>query len=171
VRTNDEQLELVIEVSEISNVWNYTNGFDHTAFNIFFDIVSDAGVNALPGLNTDMPDGAKWDMSHRLYGMGSSVHTADGANTDAPGELATGKPEFRVDYDNRTFTILYDRSELGVESWNSAVIYIATWDADEFGRLRPIGKEATAAQLGGGGAAAPRILDDMVITLAKRDAP
>ncbi|MEO1220730.1 MAG: glucodextranase DOMON-like domain-containing protein, partial [Pseudomonadota bacterium] len=171
IRANDEQLELVIEVAEISNVWNYTNGFDHTAFNIFFDTHPDGGANVLPGLNTEMPDGFAWDHSHRLYGMGSSFHSALGADADKAGELASGKPEIRVNYESSTFTILYNRSELGIESWLSAAIYIATWDADEFGRLRPLGETASAGQLGGGDAASPLILDDMVITLGERGAP
>ncbi|MEL7198814.1 MAG: alpha-amylase family glycosyl hydrolase [Pseudomonadota bacterium] len=170
-RANDEQLELVIEVAQISNVWNYINGFDHTAFSIFIDAEPAGGISDLPGMFAQMPKGAKWDVNHRLFGMGSTIHTSEGAAADQLGKLAAGRPEFQIDYANRTVTILYERSSLDIDSWENARIYIATWDADEFGRFRELGSEATAGQIGGGAPDDPRILDDVMIALPESSAP
>jgi C-terminal binding-module, SLH-like, of glucodextranase/Alpha amylase, catalytic domain len=156
IRANDEELELSIEVGEIKNVWNYINKVDHASFSIYIDSDDLNGVKALPGLAYDMPKDARWDFSHRLFGMGSAIHLATGANSEDFGMPLAGQPFIKIDAGRRRFTIRYSRTALGIKSW----------DSDEFGRYRKLGTEASAKQLGGSNASDPHRLDDIFISLA-----
>jgi len=161
VRTNGDLLELVIKVGEIKNVWNYTNKFDHAAFAIFVDTPQVEGALALPGLNSVMPQRQTWEISHRLFGMSSAVHTSDNATASQFGRSLDIKPNISIEPETKTITIVYRRTALGIKSWAGVKFYIATWDANEFGIYRPIGEVASAGQFGGGNANSPRIFDDI----------
>lgn len=171
VRMNDEELELTIGVAEISNVWNYLNKFDHASFTVFIDSDPNGGAAELPGLFHTMPRGARWDVSHRLYGMGSAVYASDGADGTNFGTRLPGRPFYKVDHDRREITVRYSRSALGIESWHGARVYLVSWDADEHGRYRTLAAEASAGQIGGGTATDPRVLDDIAFSLPERAAP
>lgn len=165
VRTNGNLLELRVTVGEIKNVWSYINKFDHMALSIFIDSGGNRGARALPLLNATMPDGRSWTFSHRLFGMGSTLYAADGASAMQFGQRLDSKPQLTIDYTHRTFTVTYDRSAMGLQSWSGVRFYITSWDADEFGRYRPIGATASASQFGGGTATAPRIFDDLAFAI------
>jgi len=168
VRANDRQLELTLEVGEIKNVWSYINQFDHAAWTLFIAppaLPPGSGATALPLLNAAMPGGARWAVSHRLFGMGSTVYAAQGATAARFGERIDVRPAFVIDPATRRVTITYDRAALGLASWAGARFYLASWDADEFGNYRPLDAKAGPDRLGGGSATAPRVLDDIAFTL------
>lgn len=170
-RLNDEELELTIRVGEISNVWNYLNKFDHASFTVFIDSNPDAGAADLPGLYHSMPGGTRWDVSHRLSGMGSVVYSAVGADRQDFGTPLPGRPYVHVDHEHRQITMRYSRAALGVETWENAKIYVVSWDADEFGRYRRLGEAASGGQIGGGAPTDPHVLDDILLSLSEHQVP
>ena len=62
VKSGGKTLLLTIRMWELASDWLASNGFDHVAFNIYFDIPNQIGETVLPMVNSDTPKDFEWNL-------------------------------------------------------------------------------------------------------------
>jgi len=167
-KAGGSNLQLEIEMQQISQFWAPANGFDNVHFAIFIHLPNRpdlAGAQALPGLNQQMPQGKKWQLGHFMFGWGNSVFNADGASDTQTGTKLGAAPKLHVDVTNKRITVSYQGQALGIQDWAGAEIYLSTWDKTGEGVLRDISPKASSWNFGGAATNAPKVLDDVRLQL------
>jgi hypothetical protein len=156
-------LQVEVEMAEVTEVWNPTNGFDHVLFHIFIDLTEQEGLTVLPRINAEAPEGFEWNYLGFLEGWNSRLYSTKDANAHSYGTAVTPAPQIEVDMASNTITFLFTSDSLGnPETLDGAMIYIATWDWNgpdaEYRFLRPGGGQWGFG--GGDWAVDPLIIDD-----------
>ncbi|NIB38115.1 alpha-amylase [Pseudomaricurvus alkylphenolicus] len=169
VRSSGRNLELVLTMKEVSDVWVPANGFDNVSFSTFIDIPGTSGIDVLPMLDARLEPSQEWDLAHVAYGWGNYMYKSLGAEATKTGEMLGVAPKITVDKDARTIRFFYEGSKIGIDDWNDAQIYITTWDMTGEGNYRELGETPQAWSFGGGHHGEPRILDDVRVRVAKPD--
>ena len=161
-------LELEIEMAQVSQFWGPANGFDNVHFAIFFSLPEGklpASAAQLPGLAAMMPKGETWQLGHFLFGWGNSVFTAkDATAQQAPAKLGAA-PNVQVDAKAGVIRVRYDGRALGIQSWRNASIYLSTWDKTGEGALRGLAEQPSPWNFGGASTSSPKIMDDVWLRL------
>lgn len=165
VHSAGQILQLTVTMQSVTDMWIATNGFDHVAFSVFFDLPNQQGVSVLPGLNATMPEGRDWELGHTLYGWGNGVFTAHGATAQQPGKRLGNAPQVDVSLDKRQITMTYSSAAVGLPDWRGVGVYLTTWDKTGEGGNRPITPEGGVWDFGGAPATAPRIMDEAWLKL------
>jgi len=163
-------------MGEQSTVWNPSNGFDHTCFNVYFDVPGLAGLTLLPKIQATIPaaaDGFAWDFTHFAYGWGNSLHKTQGASTSEMGGPVPGRPSIVVDAASQTIIFEYQASTFGLQSWAGVKVYATTWDFDGIdARYRPLSPAGGQWLMGGGAETDPYIMDSVgPVTLPASESP
>ena len=161
-------LQLDIEMQQISQFWAPANGFDNVHFAIFIHLPNRpdlAEAQVLPGLNQQMPQGKNWQLGHFMFGWGNSVFNAQGASDTETGTKLGAAPQLQVDLAKNLITVSYQGQALGINDWAGAEIYLSTWDKTGEGVLRELKLLASAWNFGGAAADAPKVLDDVWLQL------
>ena len=169
-------LRLRFTMGEQSTVWNPSNGFDHTCFNVYFDVPGLAGLTLLPKIQATIPaaaDGFAWDFTHFAYGWGNSLHKTQGASTSEMGGPVPGRPSIVVDAASQTIIFEYQASTFGLQSWAGVKVYATTWDFDGIdARYRPLSPAGGQWLMGGGAETDPYIMDSVgPVTLPASESP
>ena len=163
-------LELKIQMAQISQFWAPANGFDNVHFAIFFHVPTAANLpsaQALPGLNSQMPQGKNWQLGHFMFGWGNSVFNANNATAVKTGDKLGAAPQLEVDAKAGTIIMRYQGQALGIQNWEGAAIYLSTWDKTGEGMLRSIAPESSPWNFSGASADAPKVLDDIWLELTR----
>ena len=144
-------MNINLTMADFSTVWNPPNGFDHVAFNIYFSLPGQSGATSvMPKLNASTPAGFNWSLNQFSYGWDNVMYTSAGATADKYGAIST-PPAVKADYNTKTITFTYDRTNYGLASWSGVGIYIAAWDFDGIGAaFRPLTKDGGQWSMGGG---------------------
>ncbi len=161
-------LQLQIQMQQISQFWAPANGFDNVHFAIFMHLPNRPDLpqaTALPGLHQQMPQGKSWQLGHFMFGWGNSIFNAKGATQTQTGSKLGAAPQLQVDVDQALITVSYQGQVLGVNDWAGAEIYLSTWDKTGEGVLRELAVEPSAWSFGGADANAPKVLDDVWLKL------
>ena len=158
-------LKLKIEMCELSHVWASPNGFDHVAFTLFFDLPAKEGMQDLPMIGGQFPQGGSWDMAHMAFGWANYLYWPQDATLLQEGEKAGISPQMVLDYPNHSIEFTYDGAELGIEDWTGVSIYVTTWDKSGEGNYRELAPSPNIWTFGGGEHDSPKILDDAMLTL------
>lgn len=167
-KAGGSNLQLEIQMQQISQYWAPANGFDNVHFAIFIHLPNRPDLpkaTALPGLNQQLPQGKSWQLGHFMFGWGNSVFNAKGATAAETGSKLGAAPKLHVDLTNKVITVNYQGQALGIEDWAGAEIYLSTWDKTGEGVLRDISPQASSWNFGGAAADAPKILDDLWLKL------
>ncbi len=156
-------LQVTVIMSEVTDVWAPTNGFDHVLFHVFIDLPNDAGSTVLPLLNAEAPEGFAWDYMGFIEGWNNRFFSAEGADADNYGTSTTPAAEVSADIATSTVTFTFDGTALGnPETYEGTKIYVTTWDWNgpdaQYRALSPEGGEWAFA--GGDPETDPFILDD-----------
>ncbi len=122
-------LKLIFTLADFSTVWNPGNGFDHVAFNVFFEVPGFAGATVLPLMDASAPAGFTWKFNQTTYGFGNVMNTSSGASATEPGALGRA-PKVSADGAAQTVTFTYNRADYGLASWSGVRVYATTWDID-----------------------------------------
>jgi hypothetical protein len=109
----------------------------------------------------------EWDLAHVAYGWGNYMYKTQGAEASNTGEMLGVAPKITVDKERRTIRFFYEGGRINVDDWNSAQIYITTWDMTGEGNYRELGEAPQPWNFGGGHHGEPRILDDVRVRVAK----
>ncbi|PHS13813.1 MAG: alpha-amylase [Kangiella sp.] len=160
-------LQLTIHMAELKSDWVAANLFDHVAFTLFFDLPLTQGLNVLPKLNSQAPEGFDWDYGHQFFGWGNSMFGTDGADLKHFGSTEAKSPTLVVNTNENKITVTYDANQLGIESWLGSKIYITTWDLSGEGEYRPLSKSASRWDFSSPNANGAFILDDIGPILLK----
>jgi hypothetical protein len=169
-KAGGSNLQLEIEMQQISQFWAPANGFDNVHFAIFIHLPNRPDLpqaTALPGLNQLMPQGKHWQLGHFMFGWGNSVFNAKGASETATGAKLGAAPKLQVNVAKKLISVSYQGQALGIQDWSGAEIYLSTWDKTGEGVLRDISPKASAWSFGGAAVDAPKVLDDLWLTLQK----
>lgn len=161
-------LELKIQMAQISQFWAPANGFDNVHFAIFFHLPKAGNLPSaqlLPGLNSQMPPGKIWQLGHFMFGWGNSVFNAKNATAQQTGDKLGAAPQLEVDAKAGVITVRYQGQALGISNWDGAGIYISTWDKTGEGLLRSIAPEPSPWNFSGAPANAAKVLDDIWLEL------
>jgi hypothetical protein len=145
-------------------VWSPDLGFDHTVFNIFFEVPGQTGLTALPLLQATAPAGFTWS-----YGQFASGYRADGKLFNAQGASATAQGTViaspTITTAGKTVTLEYDRNTFtspAISSWNGVRVYVSTWDYDGVQKIfRPISAGGGPYEVGQGQPTDPYVMDDI----------
>lgn len=167
-KAGGSNLQLEIEMQQISQFWAPANGFDNVHFAIFIHLPNRPdlpGAQALPGLNHQMPQGKSWQLGHFMFGWGNSVFNAKGATATETGSKLGAAPQLTVDVAKKIITVSYQGQALGIQDWAGAEIYLSTWDKTGEGVLRDLAPKASAWNFGGAAVDAPKVLDDLWLKL------
>ena len=167
-KAGGSNLQLEIQMQQISQFWAPANGFDNVHFAIFIHLPNRPDLpaaTALPGLDMPMPKGKSWQLGHFMFGWGNSVFSAAGASSVDTGKKLGAAPQLHVDVANQRITVSYQGQALGIQDWADAEIYLSTWDKSGEGVLRELKPAASAWQFGGAAADAPKVLDDVWLQL------
>ena len=167
-RAAGRNLELTLTMAEVTTGWMPPNGFDNVAITTFFSFPDEPGQKALPQLNASLPGDREWSLAHFGTGWISFTYRDAGADAERQGEKLGVSPRIETDQDARTITFFYEGSQLGVEDWNGASIYVSTWDASGEGVYIDILPEPSEWFFSGAASDAPRIMDDVLLELAPR---
>ncbi|KXI27087.1 alpha-amylase family glycosyl hydrolase [Paraglaciecola hydrolytica] len=167
-QTGGKILKLSLKMCELSHIWAPPNGFDHVAFTLFFDLPTRTGMSELPVIGGQFPDGAAWDLAHVAYGWANYVYWPTQATALHEGEKAGIAPPMAIDYQNNSIEFTYDGAELGIEDWAGVSIYVTTWDKSGEGNYRELAENANTWTFGGGSLTSPKILDAVLLELAKK---
>ncbi|MBN1945169.1 MAG: hypothetical protein JW797_05800 [Bradymonadales bacterium] len=155
-------MNLKLRMAEWSESWRPTNGFDHVAFTIYFDVPGLEGLDYLPKINAQAPDEFAWDFTHFAFGWSNALFGTTGASETNWGNPIAGPPAISVDGPNRTITFSYNRSRFGLDSWEGVKIYVTTWDFDGIDNIyRPLTPEGGKWVFGGGEEDDPFIMDEL----------
>ena len=160
------ELAVELQMAEVTDVWNPTNGFDHVLFHVFIDLPDREGATVLPKINADAPDGFAWDYLGFVEGWNNRLYASEGASADEYGTPVTPAAEVSVDKENNTIRLLFSNDSLGnPESLEGTKVYIATWDWNgPESSYRGLKEIAGQWNFGGGdGAVDPLIADDALI--------
>lgn len=163
LRSSGANLELVLTMKNITNVWIPPNGFDNVALSIFMDIDPATGKTELPLLNAKAPEGVNWDVGHFLNGWNNALFLAEDSTTEHRGSVLSAAPRVSVDKQDRTITVLYEGSDFGVFDWKDVNVYVSTWEANGEATLLPIVAETAEWYFSGAEPDDPKIMDDIVI--------
>lgn len=158
-------MELVLKMCDISNTWVPQNQFDHLALTIYFDNQITTGNRALPLLNANMPESAKWDLVHSAFGWGNYVFGTKEAKASKEGVILNYTPKIEVNQEFKEIKLIYEGKRLGIADWDNTSIYITTWDKDEGGDYRHINKLPSKWHFSDKKPNSPRIADDVFLTL------
>jgi glycosidase len=157
-------LRLTVRMADWSTAWAPANGFDHVAFNLFFEVPGVTGATVLPLLDASAPPGFSWRFDQKTYGWGHNVFSSTGATATAPGTPARA-PALAVDPASKSVIFTYNKRDFGVGSWSGVRIYVTTWDIDGIQNVyRPIddvGGQWTYRSGQAGGAPYPKIMDSI----------
>lgn len=155
-------LRLKLTMADFSTVWKPPNGFDHVAFNIYFQVAGRTGLTVMPKLQASVPAGFNWSYSQFTFGWNPpALYTTAGADADTYGAPAKG-PTVSVTPSSKTITFTYNRGDLGLSTWEGVKIYVTTWDYDGIGgNFRPIVPGGAEYSMGGGQPTDPMIMDDV----------
>lgn len=154
-------LNLKITMAEMTTVWNPPNGFDHVAFNVYFELPGQAGVSVMPKLQASTPTGFTWRFDQFTAGWDNYMYSSEGATATSYGTPITAAG-VKASASSRTVIFTYDRNALGLASWSGVRIYVATWDYDGItSSFRPLGPVAGEYSMGGGAPTDPLIMDDV----------
>jgi glycosidase len=157
-------LKLQLTMRNVTTVWSPDLGFDHTVFNIFFEVPGQTGLTALPLLQATTPAGFTWS-----YGQFASGYRADGKLFNAQGASATTQGTViaspTITTAGKTVTLEYDRNTFAgpaITSWNGVRVYVSTWDYDGVQKIfRPISAAGGPYEVGQGLATDPYVMDDI----------
>jgi hypothetical protein len=153
-------MRLSLTMADWSTTWNPDNGFDHVAFNVYFEVPGQPGATVLPLLDAPAPAGFAWRYDQTTFGFGNTMYRSDGATASTPGAVDKA-PKVSVDAATRTVIFTYNRNDYGLAAWSGVRLYVTTWDIDGIQNVyRALGPTATAWTYGGGAAGDPRIMDD-----------
>ncbi|RVU35725.1 alpha-amylase [Rheinheimera riviphila] len=169
-KAGGSNLQLQIQMQQISQFWAPANGFDNVHFAIFIHLPNRpdlAKASVLPGLNQQMPQGKSWQLGHFMFGWGNSVFNAQGASDRQTGTKLGAAPQLHVDLTKKLITVSYQGQALGIQDWTNAEIYLSTWDKTGEGVLRDLTPKTSAWNFGGAAADAPKVLDDLWLKLHK----
>ena len=164
-------LQLEVEMGEVTDVWDPANGFDHVLFHIYIDLPGQEGLTILPRINAQTPEGFDWDYLGFMEGWSNRLYYAKDASEEEYGTVVTPAPQVSVNIPENTISFLFTSEALGnPETLDGAKIYIATWDWNgpdaEYRFLRPGGGQWGFG--GGDWSVDPLIIDDTeVIALAQ----
>jgi hypothetical protein len=165
----DDGLRVFLEMGELSNGSAAPNGFDRTAFHLFFDTDPQAGQTILPFLNAETPQGLAWDIVAVVDGWKNTMYSAAGAAANAYGSALREAPSITVNENPNTIDLLFPSASLGdLESFEGVKLFVTTWDWDEeAGALRGLTEAGGDFLFGGGdGSVDPLILDDAIVGMA-----
>ncbi len=165
VRAAGRNLEITLTMAQVTDVWMPPNGFDNVAITTFIDLPTRDGARELPLLNATMPDDLDWDLAHFASGWITYTYRSAGATADRQGEKLGVSPQVSGDKDRRTITFLFDGDKLGVDDWSGATVYVTTWDATGEGVYVDISPEPADWFFSGAPADAPKLMDDVMLTL------
>ncbi len=164
VEADATHLRLTVTMADWSSVWNPANGFDHVAFNLFFEVPGVTGATVLPLLDASTPAGFTWRFDQKTYGWGHNVFTSTGSSATSQGTPAIS-PRLAVDPLNRSVIFTYNKRDLGLAGWSGVRLYVTTWDIDGIQNIyRPIddlGGQWTYESGVTGGAPYPKIMDSL----------
>ena len=155
-------LRLRFTLGALSTTWNPSNGFDHVAFTIAFDVPGTEGQAAMAAIQAPMPAGFAWDFVHFAFGWANAAYKpADPAST-LWGDPVAGRPKISVDAATRTITFEYDAARFGLSDWRGVSVYATTWDFDGIDNVyRTLTPEGGPWGMGGGAATDPLVMDDL----------
>ena len=162
-------LKLKVRMADWTTVWNPSLGFDHVAFNVYFQVPGQTGKTALPKLNASTPNGFTWRYAQFTYGWSNAMYSSTDATADAYGGNVPA-PSVSADAATKTVTFTYNRNSYGLASWTGVKVWIATWDFDGIGAsFRKIFATAHPYDMAGGtmscndtdGCLDPRIMDSV----------
>lgn len=155
-------LRLRFTMGDHSVVWNPSNGFDHVAFTIYFDVPGADGITLLPKINGQAPEGFAWDFTHFAFGWANAAYKAEGASETSWGGAVPGRPSIAVAAASRTITFEYDAARFGLSTWEGVSVYATTWDFDGIDNIyRPLTPAGGPWSVGGGEPTDPLIMDDL----------
>jgi len=163
VEADATHLRLTVTSAEWSSTWNPANGFDHVAFNLFFEVPGVTGATVLPLLDASAPTGFTWRFDQKTYGWGHNVFSSTGATATSPGTPARA-PKLAIDPASRSVIFTYNKRDFALASWSGVRIYVTTWDIDGIQNVyRPIDAAGGQWSYGGGAAAgtSPKIMDSL----------
>jgi hypothetical protein len=171
ITAGNTTLDITFTMSTVTNLWKPDNGFDHVGYHIYFDLPGKTGLNMLPKINGNAPNGFQWDYSNVVYGWGNSLHTTDNASAEQNGKPVKGAADIQVDKENGTIRFRYEAFYFGLENWDGVKIYATTWDIDGVENIyRPLNREAGPYHFGGGdGKVDPLIMDDIDVIVISTD--
>ena len=164
-RVAGRNLELTLEMAEVTDGWQPFKGFDNVAFTIFLSLPQRDGATALPLLNAEMPGRQRWQLAHFAGGWFSLMYRAEGAAANRQGEKLGVSPDISADKAQGAIRFLYEGASMGVQSWAGAGIYITTWDHEAEGRYLDASPEPGNWVIGGAVANAPKIMDDLFLRI------
>ena len=165
IRTAGRNLELTLEMGEISTNWVPPHGFDNVVFSIFFDTDADAGASALPRLSASMPGDLEWDLAHVASGWASYMYDGNNADGETQGDKLGISPRITTDMEEGTVTLFYEGERLGVEDWQGARIYVTTWEHGPEGEYTEIYETASDWAFGGAPPDSPKVMDDILVAV------
>ena len=165
IRTGGRNLELTLEMGEITDNWVPPHGFDNVVFSIFFDTDAGAGTSALPRLNASMPGDLEWDLAHVASGWASYMYDGNNADGETQGDKLGVSPRITTDREERTVTLFYEGERLGVEDWRDTRIYVTTWEHGPEGEYTEILETASDWTFGGGPPDSPKVMDDLLVAV------
>ena len=156
-------LRLTVTTADWSSVWKPTNGFDHVAFNLFFEVPGLPGATVLPLLDGSTPAGFTWRFDQKTYGWGHNLFSSTGATATNPGTPAPA-PKLAIDAPGKSVIFTYNKRDFGLASWSGVRVYVTTWDIDGIQNVyRPVDAAGGQWTYGGGAAAggSPKIMDSL----------
>ncbi|TNF26048.1 MAG: alpha-amylase [Deltaproteobacteria bacterium] len=155
-------LRLRFTMAATSIVWNPSNGFDHVAFTIYFDLPDSEGLTLLPKIQATAPDGFAWDFTHFAFGWTNTVYNTADASETKWGTGVPGRPVITVDLAANTISFEYDAARFGLTTWEGVSVYATTWDFDGIDNVyRALSPDGGPWAMGGGEATDPLIMDDV----------
>lgn len=158
-------LNLTLEMCDISDLWVPANGFDHLALSIYLDLPDQQGLRELPRINASMPNNGNWDFAHTSSGWGNFMFTTQHANAHTIGDLLSYSPSLSVDKENKKINIRFKGHRFGVTNWSGAKLYITTWDKDADGAYRKIDKDVSRWYFGADTSLRSKIADEIMLAL------
>ena len=159
VRGNNIEIKVKM-VEPLSTVWSPLNGFDHLELNILLAIPGQKGMNKIPRLDAQMPEGVEWNYQATINGWnGMMLKAVDGAE-----QISSQKPRIEVDAEVQTISLTFPASIIGEpKSLDGMSILITTWDGGGEGGLRPLELQPQGFTFGGGSQDDPKIMDQIWI--------
>ena len=157
-------LRIIIEMENLTDKWNPSNGFDHVTFQIFFDDPRKTGSKYLPFQNAVMINDRDWDYEIYATGWSLTMYSSDNSGKEEYGVPITPAPEIKVDKKAKTITILLPLDNLNTDNLEQWGLYITSFDYDGIeALLRPISPDPWKWAFYGPSENSPKIMDDVFI--------
>lgn len=169
-RVAGRNLELTLNMAEVTDGWLPFNGFDNVLFTTFLSLPGREGATVLPLLNAELPDGQRWQLAHFVGGWFNQMYGPADARVDRQGEKLGVSPKISVDKAAGAIRFLYEGTLMGVDDWAGAGIYVTTWDHEAEGRYVDATPEPGNWVIGGAEADAPKIMDDLFLRVPAAEA-